>query len=316
MAAPRPGFEACTGCDVCLLGCPVWRATRDVRVTPHGRAKALQHGASVADMAVSIDACTLCGSCEPACPENIALVDLLLSLRNELAAGDKERSARIDWRRHRIGGPPVYRGTVLMPAAGTPAMNELCSVLGQGVQIADDVGSDILLALESGVAIPENRRAEFLEPLRNAGRILVGDGLLAHRLQSWLPRARIEPLGQVVSALPAVRSRLRADDLYVIESRSFHRAHARLVNYYDELRTQLGCGMNLDLQRLAIPTTRASAAEVFGINRVDPRDQARWIMEGVACERIVLEDERDRPAFEAVTEKPVLHLAQLLQAAA
>jgi ferredoxin len=46
MPASGKGYAACSGCSLCLLVCPVWRATRDIRLTPHGRAKALQHGAS------------------------------------------------------------------------------------------------------------------------------------------------------------------------------------------------------------------------------------------------------------------------------
>jgi Fe-S oxidoreductase len=76
-------FSSCHGCSLCLLSCPVWRQTRDVRLTPHGRAKALQHGATAADLHASIASCTLCGSCEPACPEEIPLVDMILELRRQ-----------------------------------------------------------------------------------------------------------------------------------------------------------------------------------------------------------------------------------------
>ena len=85
MAPASRGYAACSGCSLCLLACPVWRSTRDIRYTPHGRAKALQHGATAMDLAASVDACTLCGACEPACPENIALVAMTTGLRAELA---------------------------------------------------------------------------------------------------------------------------------------------------------------------------------------------------------------------------------------
>ena len=77
----KQGYAACSGCSLCLLVCPVWRHTHDLRLTPHGRAKALQHGTTVAEIKPSIEACTLCGACEPVCPENIGLVDMLLDLR-------------------------------------------------------------------------------------------------------------------------------------------------------------------------------------------------------------------------------------------
>ncbi len=312
MAASRPGAEACIGCDLCLLACPVWDATRDIRLTPHARARGLQYGASAQDLAVGVDACTLCASCEPACPENIALVDMVLALRGELAGADKERAARIEWRRKPGGERSVYRSLVLLPVAGTPEIGRICVALGKDVLAAEDDGSDIALAIESGVAIPENRRAEFLRPLRSARGLVVGDGLFARRLQSWLPGARIDTLGLVLSALPALRSRLDSRDLYIIETRAYHFGHARLVGYYAALRTSTGCRMNLDLQRFARATTAGSAAESFGRNRVDAREQARRIMQGVDFERVIVEDPRDAAPFEAVTDKPVLHLSQLL----
>jgi Fe-S oxidoreductase len=88
MVAPQPGvrgdFAACSGCSLCLLVCPVWRRTRDLRFTPHGRAKALQNGVPVAALQASADSCTLCGACEPVCPENIDLVAMTQNLRAQL----------------------------------------------------------------------------------------------------------------------------------------------------------------------------------------------------------------------------------------
>src|SRR5476649_1123125 len=80
----RKDFASCSGCSLCLLVCPVWRRSRDLGLTPLGRAKALQHGASAADIAASIHSCTLCAACEPVCPEEIALVAMTLNLRRQL----------------------------------------------------------------------------------------------------------------------------------------------------------------------------------------------------------------------------------------
>jgi ferredoxin len=75
----------CSGCGLCLLVCPVWRDARDMRLTPKGRARAIQHGATRADLAASVAGCTLCGACEPACPEDLPLVDMVLELRRDAA---------------------------------------------------------------------------------------------------------------------------------------------------------------------------------------------------------------------------------------
>src|SRR4051812_9005201 len=77
-------YNSCSGCSLCLLVCPVWRATRDLRMSPHGRAKALQNGASIEQIAASVEACTLCGACEPVCPERINLVEMVIELRTKL----------------------------------------------------------------------------------------------------------------------------------------------------------------------------------------------------------------------------------------
>jgi hypothetical protein len=127
-----------------------------------------------------------------------------------------------------------------------------------------------------------------------------------------LPGVRIESLGVAASSTAAVRNRLRASDLYVIEPRAYHTDQQRLVKYYDALRASLGCSMNLDLQRLAIPTTAGSLPAQLGRSRVNVRDQARWILEGREFARIVVEDLNDIAAFAAVTDKPVVHLAQLM----
>ncbi|HEX9188411.1 MAG TPA: (Fe-S)-binding protein, partial [Vicinamibacteria bacterium] len=100
---PRPGHEACTGCALCLLPCPVWWETGDPLLTPMGRARALQGGASAEALGPSLEACVLCGACEPICPERIDTIGMTLSLRRQLAArgasplADRARVARPEW---------------------------------------------------------------------------------------------------------------------------------------------------------------------------------------------------------------------------
>ena len=291
-------FSSCHGCDLCLLTCPVWRQTRDVRLTPHGRAKALQHGASAADLRASIASCTLCGSCEPACPEEIPLVDMILELRRqqpleaEIAAVSAANAG----------------ACLLLPGAALrkdpERLKRIASLLD--VAVAADDGSDISRAIECGAALASARLSTFLSSFKNAKRLVIADGLLLRKLREWLPETRIVSLGEALSTLDVVRAKLRATDLYVIEPRAFHSDYARLIGHYDGLIKARNVKTNLDLQRFAVPTCASSASQ-----RVDPLDQARWILEGRAFERVVVEDAADCAVFARVTDRQVLHIGDL-----
>ena len=316
-------YASCSGCGLCLLVCPVWRAHRDIGLTPLGRAKALQHGAVAADIAASIQSCTLCAACEPACPEGIGLVAMTLDLRRELIqpAAVQSLRARMDEQAARPLAPRPSSSAVLLPGQGLrerPATLARAAALLEGmgnIPIADDDGSDIALALEAGAAVPAPRLERFLQPLRGLKNIVVADGLLLRHLHEWLPGKKIASLGETLGGLAAVRRALRASDLYVIEPRAYHADYQRLVKYYDALRSATGCTLNLDLQRIAIPATARSLPQRLGLAAaVDTRDdevQTRWILLGRNITRIVVESLEDAAAFAQVSELPVVHLADL-----
>jgi ferredoxin len=289
----------CSGCSLCLLACPVWRQTKDIRLTPHGRAKALQHGASVADLGNSISSCTLCGACEPACPEELPLVEMILDLRK-----------RANWGQSRISTSPMFRPMFRTKFDSDPNFRPGLEQLLR-MKAVKDCGSDIALLIECGLPLPDVRRERFLAELRDATKLVVGEALLIAPLRHWLPGIEIVSLGYALSSLPAVRGKLRASDLYVIESRAFHGDYRKLLGHYDGLRQATGMGTNLDLQRIAIPTTANSAQVVLGLKALDAAEQARWILEGRSYERVVVEDAADCAVFSAVTDRPVVHLADL-----
>lgn len=271
----------CSGCGLCLLVCPVWHGSRDVRLTPKGRARAIQHGATREDLAASTAGCTLCGACEPACPEDLPLVDMVLALRGSEPLSKLRTGVRGN------------RKLLLAGRALRADPDRLAKTLAllEGYELALDDGADIAAALESGAVIADGRLAAFLAPLAVA-RLVVVDGLLLRALRRWLPDAFISGIGEAL--LPAISKRLRPGDFYVIASQAFNFEQARLIGSYDALRAASGCEMNLDLQRIAMPAA----------------GQARWILEGRSVERIVVEDLAERAAFD-FTGKPVLHLAEL-----
>ena len=318
-AVARNDHAACSGCSLCLPVCPVWHRTRDLRLTPHGRAKALQHGATIADIAPSIASCTLCGACEPVCPENIGLVDMLLKLRRELP----QSTTAINLHAHMHAQPPrpnfgpAHTATVLLAPATYKwrpgLLARVSGLLGGGISVAveNDGGADIALALEIGAAIPPPRLERFLAPLRLRKTIVVADGLLLRQLRVWLPHSEVVSLGVALSRIETVRRHLRAGDLYVIEARAYHAEHAKLVTYYDDLRAATGCAMNLDLQRIAIPATAPGLPQRLGEQVRTDSAQLRWLLKGRRVSRIVVECETDLRTFEREYVIPVLHLAEL-----
>jgi ferredoxin len=316
---PRADYASCSGCGLCLLVCPVWRRSRDLGLTPLGRAKALQHGAVAADIAESIQSCTLCAACEPVCPEEIGLIAMTLDLRRQLPLPAPMQSlrTRMDEQTARPPAPRASSFAVLLPGK---ALRERSATLartigqlgGKGkITLRDDDGGDIALALEAGVSIPAHRLERFLQPLRRLKRIVVADGLLLRHLQQWLPRSKIISLGEALSGLAVVRGALRASDLYVIEPRAYHADYQRLVKHYDALRSAAGCVFNLDLQRIAIPAAARSLAQRLGLEAIDDKVQTNWILQGRNITRIVVESIDDGAAFEQVSDCPVVHLADL-----
>jgi ferredoxin len=313
--AARPDHSACSGCSLCLLVCPVWRRTRDLTLTPHGRAKALQHGAGVADIAASIESCTLCGACEPACPEEINLVGMIVDLRRQLPRSPALQALhdRMDTAAARpVETRPASHNVLLSGAALSEQPATLARVAALlGSPVGEDDGADIALALEAGAVVSAPRLARFLEPLRRLKTIVVADGLLLHHLRDWLPRAKIVSLGAALSRLAAVRRGLRPTDLYVIEPRAYHANYEKLVTHYDNLRAETGCTMNLDLQRIAIPAATSSLPQRLGQEATTDGEQLRWLLKGQRVSRIVIENAEDRTAFEQVCALPIVHLAEL-----
>jgi len=148
-------------------------------------------------------------------------------------------------------------------------------------------------------------------PVCPEGIDLVG---LMCSLRGELPQALIEPdpaPGEPLIARPAVRRRLGAGDLVVIETRSYHADYERRVRLYDGIRRETGCMLSLDLQRIAIPARLPPPAGHPAA--CDDLAQARWIVQGRAIQRIVVEDPADSGVFERLGGWPVISMAQLAQ---
>ena len=313
--ATRKIYSDCSGCSLCLLVCPVWRQSRDVSLTPHGHAKAMQHGSSAADVAASVENCTLCMACEPVCPENIDIIGMILELRRQLNAPSwlHDLQARMEGRGRRPVASASSSSAMLLPDQALHAHPDTLARIAAllGIPISDDDGTDISLALESGAAISEQRLKQFLEPLHQLKKIIVADGLLLRHLKQWLSNANIIGLGEALSGHAGVRRGLRATDLYVIEPRAYHSDYQRLVKHYDRLRAAHNCAFNLDLQRIAIPATARNLPQRLRLAASNDDGQTRWMLHGRNITRIVVESLEERAALEKVSGFPVVHLADL-----
>ena len=284
--------------------------------TPHGHTKTLQHSGEVESEALF--SCILCGACTPVCPQNIDLMAMFITLRIKANKGAQqaETSKAVQERIENnlqqnkvqnIAGKTVFLANEILHS-NKNYLENILALLNENndLVLADDDASDIALALETGIEIPAQRINQFFEPLRQAEKIIVADGLLMRELMNRLPQKRIVSLGHELSSLHSVKSRLCPTDFYIIESRAYHADYNTLLTHYDELPQERGCMLNLDLHRLAIPTG------VNGVIQIDAEKQSRWILEGWDFECIVVEDINDIALLSRVSDKPVVHVTEIV----
>jgi len=139
-------------------------------------------------------------------------------------------------------------------------------------------------------------------------------GMIAAALQQAEAPAAVadaaEPDWFAMSRTPALRQRLRADDLYIIDAVCFHAGHTLRAPHYDQLRRQTGCSMNLDLNRMAVATgigSRAESLQAFDVNR-----QLEWLLLGRRFQRVIVENPADQRMLAQMTGKPVLSVSALI----
>lgn len=307
----------CNGCGVCMLSCPVWNQHHTKMLTFCGRTRASIGGATDEDLVSSAKACILCGSCEPLCPMGIRTQQATIALRRNLFKHGLLPKPNAHLNNPKPQTPGSSR--VLLPGTTLRADHKLASavlgLLGQNVSLHFEDGYDIALALESGQAISHARIDSFRQSLMNAIEIIVADGLLFNLLGSILPSSiALRSLGQALLANPKVRAGVKKTDFYMIETRAYNANRKKFVAWYDELREETGCFMNLDLQRVATPTGAASYHHREGLeNIISIEAQVKWLLDGRDAQRIVVEHLDDREAFAKYTTIPVVHLAEVVK---
>ncbi len=273
-----------------------------------GRALALQAGAQPEELKDSVGACLLCGSCEPVCPVGIRTIDITLKLREALNNDkNKDDLPQAQVSRSAPDRAVLIPDTSLKSNAGL--LERTLSLLD--IPLAEDSGLDILEAFENGCRPISGRVTAFLKTLSGIKKIVVSDGLFKRYMRAVLPGLEVIGLGEAMLRLPMVRSALRPTDLYIIEVRAFNADFKRCLHFYSEVRKQTGCIMNLDLQRIAIPTGACCKAELKSRSAPESAKQISWILEGRSFDRVVAETADDVTLFKKAVTQPVIHVAEL-----
>ncbi len=306
------GYEKCNGCGLCTLPCPIWQQSHDTLLTFAGRARALQGGAKIEEIKNSIDACILCGSCEAACSMGIRTVDITLKLRAEVINDNKKKDLP-----QKLNVQTINNTNLLLPSTALLKNEKILkrTINLLNIHLHKDNSFGLLLkAFETGI-MPEVKMAEgFLRSLIRLRQIVIADGLFKRYINALIPELHrdIISIGEALLRLPAIKSALRPTDLYIIEARSYNIDFKRCMPFYTEISRQTGCRMNLDLQRIAIPTGGCINTETE--NEFTPKStgQILWILEGRSFDRIVVESVEDIGFFKkAVENVPVIHVAEL-----
>ncbi|MBA4386366.1 MAG: hypothetical protein C0404_00185 [Verrucomicrobia bacterium] len=304
--------ENCTGCGVCTLTCPVWHQTRDIMLTVCGRSRGLQSGGAPEEMRESITACALCGACSTVCPAGVDTVGLTIELRMSLGDSAERSTPR---RFSAVGGRAA--GKLFFPGSAMRRDEKILRLtLGllqtDGFVLFDDAAiSGLAGDMEAGIRPDPEDLLNFVRSMAGVTEIAAADGFMQRLLRQWLPAVRVSGVGETLLRRKDIKSALKAGDLYVIEPRGYHADHARLVNFYDRVRLETGCGLNTSLQRAAIPTGAAGRQPGAGRTRLDTAAQARWILDKRSPDRVVVEAVEDMEVFRKIPGLNAIHVSEL-----
>jgi ferredoxin len=247
-----------------------------------------------------LDACALCGACDPVCPEGIDLTGMIMDLRGELELPPEPDALQVAYGQAAAMAGPPHRGRRAAAARRRPARR--CRTAGRvqallGLGLAADDGADLAVALEIGGDIDPARRRRFLDA-STAARWWSATACCWPPCAAGCPGAPAGPgrgAGQSAGAASPYRQRrLLCHRGARLPCRP--RAPRRPLR---RLRKESGCAMNLDLQRIACRRAPAAIPACAWAAAAEDLAQARWLLQGRQPARIVVEDPADRELLRA-----------------
>jgi hypothetical protein len=297
-----------------MIGCPAYEEAGSEAHTAKGRNRMLQAGLKAADMAEAVEACTLCGYCDAICPKHVRNVEITLKLRRDLS-GASSLSAPAA-RPLVLGCTLREKAPHLIPSildflkrAGVAAEPETSGCCG-----AKDVEAGKALPCHDGAGhaeAPASAPAGGPPPLR--AKATHAEARFPKRAKAGivcdpvcLEQYEADFLGELAM------KRLDLFDLkppfyYFAPHRLINGAHARYYPLYHALREKTGCGMNLDLNRLARSTT-ASA-----VNPKDVGAAVKRLLRHSKAERIITCSPAEYLAFKEHAGRETLYITQCLR---
>ncbi len=301
------GTEHCNGCSLCMLSCPVWHNTGDPFLTFCGRARILQSGTEE-NIRDSLNACILCGSCEPLCSYDINTVDRTIDARS--GSGERTGGTPVPVPGARANGKVLLANSLILN--DDTILKRTLEALGEEWSVFEDNGEDISASLEAGNQVDFDRVNEFIDMLSTADEIVTTDGLVFRIIKRFMPELSVMGLGERMITRSVLEEMIGPEDLYIIDSRTYHSDFKKLASIYDGLRQNTGCMMNLDLNRVATP----SGVTIHNRNEdkklVDPARQVAWILEGRPAKRIIVEKIEDKEPFSGYPAD-VLFITEVLE---
>jgi len=292
----------CHGCGLCAMVCPVYQQGGSVMNTPHGWAKAKQNSSGYNK--TNIMSCMLCGACAPLCPQDIDMMQMLVACRQE--ANDQSSVEVLDERPASQKRKVVFIGDRCC-ADEEKYKDRILQILGKkNAVMASDQGQDISDAMQTGRKVSHARLHQFLSSLQGVKEIIISDGLLQMLIKEKLPQIPMVSLGRLMSSNTGIRTKITADDYYILDSQSYHADYERAVIYYDQLQQRTNCELSWDLHRLGIPTGALSTGSF------PKADQVNWLMAGKKAKRIIVESLADYFLLAEQCDRPVVHITELM----